>query len=221
MTRFADREKARKLRSEGKSYSEIKEVLGIGKGTLSAWLQDMPLSREQIRRLRDLSPRRIESFRETMRRKRDTRLLNSYEKVAKDIGTLSKRDIFIAGIYLYWGEGTKSAPGKVSIANTDPDVLKAFKAWLILMGVSESRMRARLHLYRDMDNKVETRFWSRQLRLPISQFRKPHVKNSTRAGQTYKGSFGHGTCELTFDNMEMWRYISMALKRMRELHDRP
>jgi len=123
MTRFADREKARKLRSEGKSYSEIKEVLGIGKGTLSAWLQDMPLSREQIRRLRDLSPRRIESFRETMRRKRDTRLLNSYEKVAKDIGTLSKRDIFIAGIYLYWGEGTKSAPGKVSIANTDPDVL--------------------------------------------------------------------------------------------------
>src|SRR3989338_5759996 len=150
MARIRDRAEARTLRSKGKSYSEIKELLGVSKGTLSAWLVDMPLSEVRIRELRALSPRRIERFRETMRKKREVLLSDAYSKAAKDIGVLSKRDTFIAGLYLYWGEGTKSAPGKVSVANTDPDVLSAFMQWLCFMDVPVDRIRARLHLYTDM-----------------------------------------------------------------------
>ncbi|MEK7093536.1 MAG: hypothetical protein AAB927_03580 [Patescibacteria group bacterium] len=220
MARHKDRAAARTLRKQGKSYSEIKESLGVSKSTLSGWLRDMPLSEKRIRELRALSPRRIERFRETMRKKRDLHLADSYSKAARDIGTLSKRDIFIAGLHLYWGEGTKSAPGRVAIANTDPDVIKAFMRWLHSMGVSNRRIRARLHLYQDMDVRSETYFWSLWLGLPISQFRKPHIKNTSRAGQSYKGSYGHGTCDLSFDNVVLWRYITMALKYLREQHSR-
>ncbi len=108
MTRTLDREKARTLRAKGKSYSEIKKELGIGKGTLSEWLKDMPLSSEQIRLLRDLNPKRIEHFRETMRKKREASFATTYERAKKDIGELSPRDLFIAGLYLYWGEGLKA-----------------------------------------------------------------------------------------------------------------
>lgn len=220
MTRARDRDEARKLRAKGKSYSEIKELLGVGKSTLSAWLQDMPLSEDRIRELRALSPRRIERFRETMRKKREAHLSTAYSKAAKDIGTLSRRDLFISGLYLYWGEGTKSAPGRVSVANTDPDVVKAFIGWLRVMKVPHNRIHARLQLYEDMNARQETIFWSHKLRLPVSQFRKPHIKKSSRVLQTYKGSYGHGTCDLSFDNIVLWRYITMALKRLRELHSR-
>src|SRR3989344_2365832 len=177
MARIADKEKAIRLRTQGKSYSEIKKVLNISKGTLSGWLNDMPLSAEQIRLLRDLNPRRIEHFRETMRKKREVRMEIAYQKVAKDIGRLSKRDRFIAGFYLYWGEGIKSGRGNVGIANTDPAVIRSFIRWMKVLGISKDRMYVRLHLYKDMDIGREMRFWSQEIQMPLDQFRKPYVKD--------------------------------------------
>ena len=91
--RVIDREKARTLRKQGKSYSEIKAILGVGKSTLSAWLNDMPLLPEQLRQLRDLNPRRIENYRETRRKQREARFALAYDKAKEDIGRLSKREI--------------------------------------------------------------------------------------------------------------------------------
>lgn len=218
MTRFADREKARTLRKEGKSYSEIKQILAIGKGTLSVWLRDMPLSKKQIRELRDVNPRRIESFRETMRQKREARLLAVYKKSKLDIKDLSRRELFLAGLYLYWGEGSKSSKGVVSVANTDPAMIKAFLDWLNYMCIPRSKLKVRLHLYEDMDEKKETVFWSKELNIPASQFRTPYRKNSRLVDITYKNGYGHGTCNLYFENTALWEYITMALKCIRELH---
>ena len=221
MARVAEKEKARALRAKGKSYSEIKQLLNISKGTLSGWLNDMPLSARQIRLLRDLNPRRIENFRETMRKKREHRLEIAYQQVAKDIGRLSKRDLFIAGFYLYWGEGIKSARGNVGVANTDPAVIRAFIDWMHILGISKERMYVRLHLYKDMDTKKEMRFWSREIIVPVRQFRKPFIKNSLLTGLTYKTGFGHGTCNIGFENVPQWEYIMMALRYLRERHTRP
>lgn len=221
MTRFIDREKARVLRAQGKSYSEIKQKLNISKSTLSGWLNDMPLSSQQVRLLRDLNPRRIEHFRETMRRKREQRLHGVYLQARKDIGALSRRDLFIAGLYLYWGEGTKSNIGKLAVANTDPFVIKAFLNWAKIMGISPESIRVRLHLYTDMNIKKETLYWAKELRVSIKQFRKPYIKKSSLAGLTYKTGYGHGTCNLYFGDTAQWEYITMALKYMREQHTRP
>ncbi|OGY54737.1 MAG: hypothetical protein A3A24_03995 [Candidatus Buchananbacteria bacterium RIFCSPLOWO2_01_FULL_46_12] len=220
MTRFIDREKARALRAKGKSYSEIKEQLKVGKGTLSVWLADMPLTHEQMRKVRDFNPRRIERFRKTMKNKRDARLKIAYERARKDIGTLSRRDLFIAGLYLYWGEGNKSGQANVGISNTDPAVILAFLDWAKVMGMPRERMYVRMHLYVDMDIKRETLYWSKMLKLPLTQFRKPYIKTSALSGLAYK-TFGHGTCNVRFENMPMWEYITMALTYLRERHTRP
>ncbi len=221
MARFADKEKARILRAKGKSYTEIKELLKVGKGTLSAWLSDMPLTPEQMRRVRDFNPRRIERFRKTMSMKRNARFQIAYERARKDIGTLSRREVFIAGLHLYWGEGLKAQRGRVGIANTDPSVLISFKNWIESLGAQSSQLRVRLHLYTDMNVHKEILYWSRILNVPAKQFRKPYIKDSTLAGLTYKTGFGHGTCNLLFENMPMWEYITMALKHLRERHTRP
>lgn len=221
MARHAEKQKARELRAEGKSYTEIKQFLSVSKSTLSLWLADMPLSKEQLRSIRDLNPRRIENFRSTMTRKRQARELDAYMRAKGDVGPLSARDKFIGGLYLYWAEGLKAQRGTVAIANTDPSVITAFSEWLIHMGVDRKDLRVKLHLYADMDINKETMFWANILGLPTKQFRKPYIKASKLSELTYKGGHGHGTCNLIFDNTRFWEYISMALKFLRECHIRP
>lgn len=216
MARYKDKEKARSLRKEGKSYSEIKDILKVGKGTLSAWLADMPLTKEQMSHVRDWNPRRIENYRATTQRKREARMLLSYHKAKKEIRTLSKRELFLTGLFLYWGEGTKSTRGTVGLSNTDPTMILFFLQWLALMGVDKERIRIKLHVYSDMEVHEEMLVWSRELGIPLSQFRKTYVKTSAMTGLTYKKGFGHGTCNVIFENMPLWEYIMSALKYLGE-----
>jgi len=212
MRRTQDKERAYKMRKQGKSYSEIKEVLGVSKGTLSLWLRDMPLTDAQMIAVRDKSPRRIESFRKTMEQKRERRLATAYARASVDIGKLTKRELFIAGLFLYWGEGAKSMRGTTLIANTDPDIICFFLHWMISLGVNKKDIRVRLHLYSDMDPEREMCYWSSLLCIPRSQFRKPYIKTSTLSGLTYKNGFGHGTCNLLFGNIAFWEYVMMSLR---------
>ncbi len=129
MSRRHDRERAITLRKEGKSYSEIKSDLGVSKSTLIVWLRNLPLNADQMQNIREIKYRQIEKYRETMQRKRQVRLDAAYEKVKKDIGSMSKRDKIIGGLHLYWAEGTKSARGRTEVANTDPALIKAFLEW--------------------------------------------------------------------------------------------
>ena len=130
MARKADRAKALELRLKGYSYSQIKKDLAIGKGTLSGWLSNYPLSPDRIKELRDWNPRRIENFSNTMRLKRKQKFLVAYDRAKSDIGSLSKRDLFISGFFLYWAEGGKTKNGSLSLGNTDPSMIKVFIKWL-------------------------------------------------------------------------------------------
>ena len=84
-----------KLRRKGASYSQIKNIVNVSKSTLSSWLSALPLSKKQISKLRDKNPQRIERFRNTMHLKSDKLNEQSYTKVTKDIGNISKRECII------------------------------------------------------------------------------------------------------------------------------
>lgn len=135
MAKREEKALALKLREQGKTYSEIRDVVSVSKGTLSIWLRDKPLSPERMREVRDFSEKRIESFRNTMRQKREARLLLSYKRVGTDIDSINDRELFISGFFLYWAEGTKVYNADTSLSNTDPQVLKFFIKWLELLGV--------------------------------------------------------------------------------------
>lgn len=217
MARKLDKQKALSLREKGMSYSQIKEKLGISKSTLSGWLYNMPLSEERIRELQADSPIRIERYRNTMKAKRETRLKGVYEKVSKDIGVFSKREIFLLGLFLYWGEGTKAQKSSVTLTNTNPAMLKFFIKWLELFNVKRENLKVKLHLYSDMNIKQSIDFWSKELKIPLSQFRKPYIKKTQLKSITYKSGFGKGTCCVMFDNRDLWEYIIMGLKYISEV----
>lgn len=200
MARRIDRQKAIELRKEGKSYGEIKLRLGISKSTLSGWLKDLPLTSSQISKLnKNIKSRKTIGIEKTVivkLNKRKRRLKEVYETEKKNIFPLTKRELYLCGLFLYWGEGTKGLKSGVSISNTDPRVVKFFLFWLLtIVKIPKEKIRARLHIYKDMNINKSTEFWSRELDLPSNQFIKPYIKDSFRSNLDQKG-FGYGTCDL-------------------------
>lgn len=218
MAKIKEKTLAINLRKEGKSYSQIQEIVKVSKGTLSEWLRDYPLSHERLIKLRDKNPKRIENYRNTCLKRREKILKETYCKAKKDIGKFSKRDLFIAGLFMYWGEGTKTFNTLTSLSNTDPAMLNLFIKWLKDFGIDKKDLKIKLHLYSDMDIKKETEYWVNKLSIPESQFKKPYIKKNEIKDITYrKGKFGHGTCNVLFYNRQFNDYVLMGLTRLQEI----
>jgi predicted transcriptional regulator len=101
MARLFEHQKALALRKRGKSYSQIKQLLGISKSTLSEWLKSYPLTRDDLNRLCYKNEIKIEKYRQTMQNKHNKRLEDVYASQKNNISSLTDREIFIAGIFLY------------------------------------------------------------------------------------------------------------------------
>lgn len=211
MARKEDRRKAIELRLRGKTYSEIKAELGLSKSTLSDWLHKMPLTAFQIARIKAKIPKRIERFRNTMLNRRLAREKVAYEEAKKFWLPLSKRELLLAGIFLYWGEGTKVSPSYFCISNCDPRVVKFALYWMTTcLGIEKDAVRILLHLYSDMNVKSEISYWSHILNLSAINFRRSYIKSSKLTGLTYKG-FGHGTCNIYVSNKKIKDSVIQAI----------
>lgn len=211
MARYKEKAEALTLRKKGMSYSAIKEKLGVSKSTLSYWLGDLPLSREQINELRAHSPKRIEKYRNTMRVKREKRMNAVYEVIGQDLNILTKREIFVAGFFLYWGEGGKTKTYSITFSNTDPSMIRFYLRWVKQLGVPDKKVKVRLHLYTDMNIEEKIKFWVKTINVTEEQFTQPYIKSSKASNLKYRG-FGHGTCNIIIDNRDVSEYVLQGLK---------
>lgn len=220
MTKVKEYRLAIKFRKQGKSYSQIKKKLKLSKSTLSRWLKNYPLSKERINELRGDNQIRIEKFRNTMFIKRQKKLINYYKEQKKILLPLTEKEIFVSGLFLYWGEGNKATRNVVSLNNTDPNVLKFTLLWYLKgLKVKKEKIKVFLHLYDDMNVEEEKNYWSNILNIPLSNFDKPYIKKSSRKNIDQKG-FGHGTCGLRFYNTITKDKILMGLNAISDFYSK-
>lgn len=217
MTRSIDKLKAITLRKKGMSYSQIKIEMGVSKSTLSGWLSEMPLSKKRINELRANSEIRIEKYRMTMQKKKDYRRSIVFQKVSGDI-SCSRNPEFVAGFYLYWGEGTKSAEYTTSLTNTDPSIVKCFVMWLESMGIKKDLLKVKLHTYSDQNELKLKQFWSKHLGISIQNFNKSYIKTTSAEARTYKGMFNHGTCVVSYHNRDTYEYVMEGIRYLRNIY---
>lgn len=212
MAKRKEKEKALLLRKRGMSYKQILKEVDVSKGTLSSWLRDYPLSQERLRAVRDWNKERIEKYKKTRKRQREALFENVYQSEFKKIKPLLSND-YLAGLFLYWGEGGKTKDSWSSVSNTDPAIIRFFVSWFTKhFGFEKSKMKISLHLYADMNTDQEMAFWSNYLDMSRKQFRKPHIKKSKRAGLSYRSKFNHGTCNLIVGNAILTRKILMGVR---------
>lgn len=173
------RKKARELRKQGFGIKTIASKLGVSSSTASLWCRDILLSPKQRKELerRAHDPyygKRKDNIQRQIQKRLDT-IEQLKQEGIRDVGTLSKRELFIAGVALYWAEGFKKDK-RLGFANSDPAMIKLFLKWLIhCCKVPKRDIRVRVGLnisHKDRIEEVETH-WSRVTNIPKNQFQKP------------------------------------------------
>ncbi len=162
-----EQEEARRLRAQNWTLACIAEALHVSKSSVSLWVRDVPFTP---------SPRRWGPHRRPnpahfskMQEIEDLNLAG-----ARRVGELTEREFLLAGVLLYAGEGSKT-DGEVRMANTNPQILAFFCAWLRhFFDIDESRLRMRLYLHQGLDLGAAERFWSDLTHIPRSQFIAPY-----------------------------------------------
>lgn len=127
------------LRKGGYSYSEIQKFVHVQKSTLSYWFRDIKLSEPQLARLKK---NRIEGAQKGSMAKtlKTSKAIEEIQKTsAKDIGKISKRELWLMGIMLYWRErllnkNDSDLKKGIRFTSSDPDLIKLFLKWLADVG---------------------------------------------------------------------------------------
>ena len=187
--------KAIKYRRRGYSYAMIKKEIGISKSTLSGWLQEIPFKPNQT------VLKRIGEARTKSAQSRNEQKLHNIEQARQeakiDLGTLSHRDLFLLGIGLYMGEGTKSSES-IRVINSDPKIILLTLKWLKdICGLKNNNFRITVFLYPDLNEKLVKNYWSRLTGLPLSQFCKTQIDSRTDKKSKKKHKLPYGTAQLS------------------------
>jgi transposase len=173
--------KARDLRSRGYTYTEIAADLGVAKSSVSLWVRDLPrVGRISYEETRKRNAEGVSKYWEGEGLRREVRRQAISDEAAAEIGSLSDREILIAGAVAYWCEGTKSKPyrrdDRVIFVNSDPGLITFFLRFLAACGIAPDRVICRVHIHESADAAGAQRFWQELTALPADQFREPSLK---------------------------------------------
>ncbi|MFI8892218.1 hypothetical protein [Streptomyces paradoxus] len=189
------REKARELRLQGWTYDQIEAELGCSRSSVSLWVRDLPKPerRAPAEQARLAAQKRWEHELAV----RDEERQQTKRTAAQEIGELSARDLFMAGVALYWAEGAKDKPyarrENVLFVNSDPGVIRLYLAWLNLLGVERERLRYRVMIHATADIEGAERFWATAVGVEVSTFQKTTIKKHNpktvrkNVGEDYRG----------------------------------
>lgn len=196
----AQKQKAIKLRKEGMSYSEILRVVPVAKSTLSIWLRSVGLSKTQQQRL---TAKKLDAGKRGGAARNVTRINTTAEIVnrsKRQIGVISKRELFLVGAVLYWAEGSKekeTAPGSgIQFTNSDPKMLRVFLLWLrSACKIEEEKIHFQIYLHETNENRIRevVEHWSKNLMVTEDRLNKIYFKrnkvstNRKNTGELYFG----------------------------------
>lgn len=194
MTYLIPRKQATILRKRGFSYNMICEKLGIAKSTLSCWLKDVPFfpNQEVIRRIGE---GRLKSAKHKNAQK--IQEIEEMEDVAKkEIKVLTKRDLWMLGIGIYLGEGSKLFES-IRIINSDPYIIKiAIKWFKDICGLKNENFLPAVHIYPDSNEKEIIKYWSKILDIPKEKFGKTQIDTRTNKSSKKRRKLPYGTLHI-------------------------
>lgn len=184
------------MREKGLSIIKIAKALKVAKSTVSLWCRDIPLSEKQRRRLHNSESQMRGLLKVVAKRKEDRvkSVKDLFFATQKELGDISDRDFLLAGIALYWGEGSKK-DGKLSFVNSDPSAIVFMYKWFQkFLGVSHAEFMPRIFINSLHKSRISEvlNFWSSLLELPIEQFGKVTLlkRESKKRYQNHQSYYG-------------------------------
>lgn len=162
------KQRAIALRKQGLTYREIRTRIPVAKSTLSDWLSSVGLTKEQHQRITE---KRISAQKKgAFARKKERVDRESAIKFAAQAETplLIRDPLWLAGVMLYWGEGSKQKPWSPSVGiefmNMDPQMHIIFIRWSKkYLKVPLGHFQHEIYIHEKADLNRARIFWSEHL----------------------------------------------------------
>ncbi len=182
MAKSQEKIKARELRKRGESIKQIAKRLHVSASSVSAWCNDIFLTKEQITslefRMKDPNYGRRQIYLNQVKKLKAEKIARLKKEGIERIGKLNEREFIIAGLALYWAEGFKKDK-QIGFANIDPRMVIFFLKWLeVCFDVKKTDIKLRLTLNESYIDKINAmqNYWSQATGIPTSNFQKPIIQ---------------------------------------------
>jgi hypothetical protein len=176
------REKARRLRVERNlSIDEIAERLALPRITIYGWVRELPLNRPR----RENPHPGNAAMQEKYRALREA----AYDEGQREFVELSKDPSFRDFVCMYIGEGYKRSRNKISLANSDPGVVKLAARWI--RRFSRNPVTYWIQYHADQDRNELDSFWAAELGIARGEIRFQRKSNSGQLeGRNWRSRHG-------------------------------
>jgi hypothetical protein len=187
------REKARQLRRDKKlTIDELAECLALPRTTIYYWVGDIPIPTTPRQIVSADRGRRLgnQRMREKYRRLREA----AYDEGLSSFVPLMLQSGFRDFVCLFIAEGYKRNRNRVSIANSDPAVVKVADHWL--RRLSSNAVGYSVQYHADQDLQALRRFWGELLGVDPAAIRLQRKSNTNGlAARTWRSPYGVLTVE--------------------------
>jgi len=188
------KQEAIQLRNEGYSYAFISAKMGVAKSTLSLWLKGVSFMPNEY--TRGIIVHGQKQIQEIKRADKAMSIRKALEFAETNFSKLSERDMFLLGIGLYIGEGSKSH-NSIRVANADPRIIMFMIKWFkVCFGLKDLNFKIRIHAYPDHNEKEIVNFWMKKLGLRKDAFHPIYVDQRLNKNKKKANVLPYGTAHL-------------------------
>lgn len=215
--KLEEKHKAISLRQQGESIKDIANTLQIAPSSASIWVRDVVLTAQQRQRLNRkghsidaIEKRRIVRIGRTKQRHQG--LMDSAGRMIRNI---TQRELWLIGVALYWGEGSKTNHGAARVANSDPAVIQIMMRFFReVCKVPEEKFSGDVHTFSHLNAKTAESYWSGVSGIERSKFYKTYSKPSI-ASKNKKDSLPYGTFQIYVNDTKLFFTIMGWIERLK------
>jgi len=195
--------KAIRLRKQGNSIRQIAAITGASASGVSYWCRNISLTKKQQNLLTKNQKSRfyagVLKSAENLKRKRKelTKKLNN--EGIKEVGKLSERELFVAGLGLYWGEGYRSHE-MIGFTSKDEEIIKFILPWFKkFLKTKDQDFILRVSINNKQKNRIKTvqNYWSKITKISLNQFTKPSFIKAKQNKIYFSNNNYYGTLRIT------------------------
>lgn len=218
MAKSLEKIRALQMRGQGMSIRDIAVALNISRGTSSLWCREVVLSAESqaLLRKRMIDAGHIGRMMgaEANRKKKQSTILLAAKYANSEIKNLSRRDVMMIALGLYWGEGSKDSHSRFVFVNSDPKAINFIIEWLCLcMGVQKESLQLQVYINEQHTERepVVLNFWSKKLSISSERFRRT-IFIKAKHKKVYENHDSYmGVMHLAVAKSSFLKYQTMAL----------
>lgn len=186
--------KARELRSKGWSIKDIKDNLCVSKSSVSVWVRDIELTKEQKDALTAKKSHNRLFGDDSPIRQKHLKIREKYKLLGRKLYNKYKLDpLFVCGCALYWAEGDKRR-NEIAFSNSDPAMMALFLKFLKkYFDVKKEDIKFKIHTHKDNEKSLESilDYWKNLLDLDDDNINKEYVDQRPTSGKRGRKNILH------------------------------